>query len=234
GGKRSTRALLDAYSNLHASVQSDVVDVLFRRPDSARQLLNRIGAGTIDPKDVTALQLRSAAVHADADVDRLIRSLWGRITPGTTEEKLATMRRFKNDLRAGSGDIARGRILFAKHCGSCHQMFGEGNRIGPDLTTANRHDQEALLANIVDPSAVIRREYLSYTLATDDGRVLTGLLDEQDAAGVTLLTAKKQRIRVPRSDIETIRESPVSLMPERLLEAIGPQERRDLFAFLMQ
>jgi putative heme-binding domain-containing protein len=186
-------------------------------------------------KDVIAVgQLRVATLHEDAELDRLIREIWGNIAPGTPEEKLAVMRRFNNDLRASAGDPVAGKLLFAKHCGTCHVLHGEGNKIGPELTTANRQDRDALLANIVDPSAVVRREYINYTIATQDGRLLTGLLAEQDGANVTVLDAKNQRTALARSDIEVIRESDVSLMPEKLLDQLTPQERRDLFAYLQK
>ena len=73
--------------------------------------------------------------------------------------------------------------------GGCHVLFGEGERIGPELTGANRADTTALLANVVDPSAVIRADWLAHTVVTRSGRVVTGLLAEQDAAAVTILDA---------------------------------------------
>jgi putative heme-binding domain-containing protein len=84
----------------------------------------------------------------------------------------------------------------------------------------------------VDPSAVIRKEYLSYTVRTTDGRVLTGLLAEQGTGAVTLLTAKNERVRIARDKVEAIEESPVSLMPENVLKELKPQELRDLFSYL--
>lgn len=95
-------------------------------------------------------------------------------------------------------------------------------------------DRDALLTNIVDPSSVIRKEYASYVLATGDGHVFTGLLAERDPASVTLIDAKNQRTRIVRERIDQLDESPVSLMPERLLEQLTPQELRDLFAYLEQ
>jgi putative heme-binding domain-containing protein len=84
----------------------------------------------------------------------------------------------------------------------------------------------------VDPSAVIRREYLSYVVNTTSGAVLTGLLAEQDGASVTLLDAKGQRNKIPRDRIEEIKESPVSLMPEDLWKEWTPEQVRDLFRYL--
>jgi putative membrane-bound dehydrogenase-like protein len=224
--------LLSVYPRLTAAERSDVREVLFSRPKSTAALLEQVERGVMPADEIPLDQLRKAALHRDAAIDALIRRLWGNVGPGTPEEKLADIRRFANDLRAGKGDKASGKAIFKKQCGVCHQLFGEGNHVGPDLTKANRGDRDALLVNIVDPSSVIRKEYASYVLATHGGQILTGLLAEQDPASVTLVDAKNQRTRVRRDEIDEIEESPVSLMPERLLEPLTPQELRDLFAYL--
>ncbi len=229
-----TYDLLASFPDCSAEVRPQVIDVLLSRPLSARLLLERIASGKIDHEAVSVEQLRIVAAHEDVVLNEQVRLLWGNVSAGTPEEKLADMRRFSNDLRAGVGDVERGRAVYRHRCGTCHVLFDEGTRIGPDLTTANRSDQAALLANMVDPGAVVRREYISYTLATTDGRIMTGLIAEQDAASMTLLDAKNQRTRVQRDEIEELSESDVSLMPERILEQLSPQELRDLFAFLAQ
>jgi putative heme-binding domain-containing protein len=211
-----------------------VRDALVSRASSEVAILQQVDRGAIDPNDFSLDQLRRAALHHDSRVDALIRKRWGNIQPGSPEEKLADVRRFNNDLRAAAGDKTAGKALYLKHCGVCHQLFGEGNHVGPELTKANRGDRDALLTNIVDPSSVIRKEYASYVLTTTAGQVLTGVIAAQDAASVTLLDAKNQRTRVPRDEIDELEESPISLMPEKLLEQLTPQELRDMFAYLQQ
>jgi putative heme-binding domain-containing protein len=228
----TTRALLTAYANLPSNVQSKVRDTLAARPASALALVQQVDAGAIPASDIATDQLRAIALHADERIDTLVRKHWGNIGPGTAEEKLATMRRYNNDLRAAAGDYRRGKELYAKSCGICHQLSGEGNKIGPDLTTANRHDLAALLGNIVDPSAVIRREYVGYVAITTSGRVHSGLIAEQDGASVTILDAKNERIKIPREEIDTLEEAETSLMPERILDELTPQQIRDLFAYI--
>jgi putative heme-binding domain-containing protein len=150
----------------------------------------------------------------------------------TPEEKLAEVRRLNNDLRAASGDARAGKELYKQHCASCHKLFGEGGTVGPDLTHANRQDRQALLVSIIDPSAVVRKEYLSWVVRTTDGRVLTGLLAEQTPGQLTLVDAKNERTTLSRGRVESMEESPVSLMPEDLLRNLKPQQVRDLFAYL--
>ncbi len=65
-----------------------------------------------------------------------------------------------------------------------------------------------------------------------DGRVLTGLVVANSAQEITIVDAKNQKTTVPRDEIEQIKPSEQSLMPERLLEELQPQEVRDLFSYL--
>jgi putative heme-binding domain-containing protein len=104
--------------------------------------------------------------------------------------------------------------------------------VGPDLTFANRTDRDYLLVSLVDPSSVIRKEFLTYSARLDDGQVVSGLIAEQGAQQVTFFNAKAEKVLVPRSSIEELRESAVSLMPDNLYREFKPQELRDLFAYL--
>jgi putative heme-binding domain-containing protein len=188
----------------------------------------------IDAKEFTPDELRRVALLRDAGLDALVSKHWGRVGPATAEEKLAEVRRLENDLRAAAGNPAAGKALYAKHCGNCHRLFGEGKELGPDLTHANRRDRHSLLVSVVDPSAVVRREYLAWTARTKAGQALTGLLAEETPSRVTLIDAQGQRTTLARSRLEALEPSPVSLMPEGLLKGLKPQEVRDLFAYLQR
>jgi putative heme-binding domain-containing protein len=91
-----------------------------------------------------------------------------------------------------------------------------------------------LIASIVDPSAVVRAQYVQAAVETVDGVVLSGVIAEQDGASLTLIDAKAERRRIPRDRIESVHDLPASLMPEKILDPLTPQERRDLFRFLQQ
>jgi len=214
------------------TLKREIRHALLGRFAWAELLLQSVDRGEIQAASIPLDELRFVAAQGNPELDRLVRKHWGNVGSGTPEEKLAVMRRFSNDLRAGAGDFDRGRALFGKHCGTCHKMKGEGAGIAPDLTTANRNDRAALLANIVDPSAVIRREFLRYVIETENGQIVAGLLADQDPASVTIVDERNQRTRIAREEIATMTESNTSLMPERILENLSPQELRDLFTFL--
>jgi putative heme-binding domain-containing protein len=226
------RELVALYRSLPAGLRPKAIDVLAGRPGWALRLLDAIDSGGILPGDVSAEQLAQVALHHDKTLDARIAKRWGKITGGTPEEKLAEVRRLNNDLRAAPGDKASGKAIYMNTCGTCHKLFNEGGAVGPDLSHANRTDRNYLLVSIVDPSSVVRAEFLNYLCRTTDGRVLSGLLVDQNPASVTLLDAKGERITVARDKVQILKESPVSLMPEGLLSALTPQQLRDLFAYL--
>ena len=135
-------------------------------------------------------------------------------------------------LKAGQGNLESGHKLYLKHCGVCHTLHGEGDKIGPDLTTADRKNRDALLINILDPSGTIRPEFISQTALLNDGRVLTGLVIKSSADQITFVDAKQQKTTVSRDEIDQLHPSETSLMPEGVLEKLKPQEIRDLFSYL--
>jgi len=220
------------YETMPPPLKSAARDLLFSRTPSALAFLDRIGAHPDWAKEVPITQVRLIASLSAKDLDARVRKIWGNVGEGTPEEKLATMRRFSNDLRAAAGDLKSGMRVYNQACARCHKLFGSGGEMGMDLTNANRADRTYLLTHIVDPSVFIRKEYMSYDVHTRSGRVLFGLMAEQDAASVTLIDADYRKTRVQRFDISGIEESNVSIMPEGLLEKLTPQQLRDLFAYL--
>jgi len=221
------------FAQLPPPVRQRAADVLLARKDAARALLESVDAGRVPAAMLSVEQVRKVELHHDSQIDALVRKHWGNLKAATPEAKLADVRRLNNDLRAfDNGDRNNGHAIFAKTCATCHRLNGEGNDIGPDLTHANRGDRDYLLVSIVDPSSVVRAEYVSYIIKTTDGQALTGLVAEQSAGSVTLKNANNQRVTVERAKIKEISESPISLMPEGLITSMKPQEVRDLFAYL--
>jgi putative membrane-bound dehydrogenase-like protein len=230
--KKITEAVLALYPKSSPELRGRIQSMLCSRPASTLAFLQAVDAGKISPKEVPLDLLRQVALSKDASLNKLIEKHWGKIAPATAGDKLTRIRYLATVLKNGKGDAARGRLLFQQHCGTCHTLFGEGNQIGPDLTGADRKNRDFLLTHIVDPSAVIRPEYLAHVVTTTDGRTLTGLIVESSPTAVTLLDARNERTVVARAKIEEMSASPVSLMPEKILDTLSDEQLRDLFAYL--
>jgi putative membrane-bound dehydrogenase-like protein len=215
-------------------LRSQAVDLMVSRVSFAHHLLNAVDRGEIEPSKFSLEQVRKISVLENSALNALVIRHWGRLEAASREEMLAEVRRLNNDLRASPGDPVAGKGLFRKHCASCHALHGEGEKIGPDLTSANRQDREYLLVSLVDPSSVIRKEYISVVVLTNDGRVLNGLPVARDGSEVVLVDAKSERVTIPRSEIADIKDSQISIMPSDLYRAFSPQQLRDLFAYLQR
>ena len=224
--------VLKEYPRFSAKLKAICLRVLLSRPHWALAFLNEVDQGKIDPESILVDELRSLASYEDEEIDELVHKHWGRITRGAPEEKLADIRRFNNDLRAFPGHAEAGHPLHTEHCGKCHKLFGEGEEIGPDLTTANRKDQDYMLVSTVDPSSFIRVEYLSVQVLTEDGRILAGLVLEETPTHLTLVDSQREKTTIAKSNIDEIFPSEISQMPEDILTPLSPQELRDLMAYL--
>ena len=224
-------AVIERYSRLTADQQQEAISTLAARRESAAALLDAIAAGSISSRDVSIYVARQIRDYNDQDFNARIEQLWGSVR-ATPEEKSQRISQFQAEFaRDGDGDAAAGRTLFTQKCANCHKLFGEGAAIGPDLTGAQRSNTEYLLQHIVDPSSAVPAEYRVFTVLTADGRLLNGVVPEESTRTLTLQTPT-ERIVIDRGEIEELKPTSASMMPEGLLEQLTPEQRRDLFAYL--
>jgi putative heme-binding domain-containing protein len=123
-------------------------------------------------------------------------------------------------------------MIFSAACGACHVMYGQGGKIGPDLTGSGRSNLDYLLENIADPSGVVSADYRMSSLALKDGRSLSGIIAESSERTVTLRTLT-ETLTLERSEIVKQDTSQLSMMPEGLLLALQSDSVRDLIGYLM-
>ncbi len=227
------RLLLEGYGKLPEEVRGDVLATLSARPASAKALLDAIEAGTVPSRDLSVTLARQILAFGDRTLSARLEEVWGRTRP-TSKEKVALMGKYKGILTPealAKADPAHGRKVFERSCLQCHKLYGEGGDVGPELTGSDRANLDYLLENVLDPSASVGRDYQMVVVATEDGRLLTGIVREQNDAAVVLQTAN-ERVVVSRDEIEAMRPSGESMMPEGLFEKLTPEEVRDLVAYL--
>jgi putative membrane-bound dehydrogenase-like protein len=212
--------------------QREADRLLASRANGARALLDAIRRGDVPADSLDDDTVRRLAAHRDPSIQDAIRSLWGddRVTRQT--RVAAEMTRVTAALRDGDADPYRGKPLFETHCAKCHQLFRDGGQIGPNLTSYRRDDAANMVLQIVNPSLEIREGFETWTIWTDDGRVVTGFLTDQDAQATTIRGVDGQNVTLARAEIEQLERSPQSLMPEGILAALTEQQLRDLFAYL--
>lgn len=228
---------LHLFPKLTGKVRQATQAMLLSRKETALALLQLVDKGTLKPTDLTVDQVRPVLAFEDAAINKLAVKHYGKIGAATAGEKQARIAWLKRELGIAPGNVANGKVLFTKHCATCHTMFGEGGKIGPDLTTADRKNRDYLLLHIVDPSLYVRPEFISYNVTTLDGRKLIGLVSaaESNEGTVTLVNVidnKPVKSAVAKKDIDDMLPSAISLMPDKLLDTLEYQDVRDLFAYM--
>lgn len=227
-----SKAILDALPTMTDDVRGEALGILASRSAWAKPLLEAVDAGKVDPHSIPAETVQRLLRHRDDRIQALVKTHWGDVHPATPAELQREIDRFASRVRSGPGDPRAGERLFAQKCLSCHTLFAQGGKVGPDLTTYRRDDLDTMLLNVVNPSAEIREGYGTYLVATADGRALVGVLMDQDPQVVVLRGADGRDAAIRRSDIEEMSASKSSIMPEGLLKDLSDKQVRDLFAYL--
>jgi putative heme-binding domain-containing protein len=226
-------AILTRYGSLAPALQAQAVTSLTKRPAWAMRLLTAVGSGKIEKSKLSAAGAQAIDRLGDEDVSQLLEKVWGRPLRPTSESRIRRVAEIRGILPEGDKGVAsRGRAVFLKTCANCHQFFGDGSALGPELNGADRGNLDFLLTSLVDPSAQIRSEYQAVQVALKDGRVLHGLLADKNAAGMSLIDAERKTTKIADEEIEEAKASDVSLMPEGLLDTLKDDEIRDLFRYL--
>ncbi len=227
------KQLIARYRSFDESEREDAIGTLAARPATARALLDAIAAGTIGRRDLSIFLARQIVAFGDAKLTARLEQVWGALRP-TAQAKAELLVKYKATLSPGdlkAANPANGRSVFQRTCAQCHKLYGVGGDVGPELTGSDRANVDYVLENVLSPSAAVANDYMLTTVATRDGRVLLGLLREQTERTLTVQTVN-ERVVLDRADVEEIKSSYTSLMPEGLLDKLSPDEVRDLIAYL--
>ncbi len=233
GDPGTSRVILDVYATLSFPERRDALSTLASRLEYARTLLAEVAAKKVPAADLSAEIIRQLRSLKDPEVDKQVALIWGAARE-TAEDKAKLIRHLKKLLESPTAepvDPALGRAVFLKTCQQCHTLFGTGGKVGPELTGSNRADLEYLLANVLDPSAVMAKEYMPKVFVTQDGRVITAIVKLEDGDAFTVVT-QNETIILPRGDLQEVQESEQSMMPEDLLKPLSETEVRALAAYL--
>ena len=233
GGSDVPTRLMSYYADRNVEEKQEVVYALTTRLPYANKLLDAIDSGELPRADVSSLVIRQLQALGDQALSQRLETVWGKVRP-VSETKLQQIAQYRSEFAAdllASADQQAGQVVYQKTCGACHKLFGQGGSIGPEITGGQRHNLDYLLDNIIDPNAIVPGDYRMVMLLLDDGRILNGIVAEENPQSIRLKTATDE-VTVPHDRIEERRGSEVSMMPEGILDNLSPIERRDLIAFL--
>jgi putative heme-binding domain-containing protein len=228
---RIAPAILDAWDTYDAGERRDALNTLSSRATSANALLDAVASGKPARAELGAFVVRKIESLGDPRLAERLAAEFGRVRASdeARAKRIAALEELVR--RPDPTNRPHGREVFARTCEQCHTLFDAGGHVGPDLTGSNRADLAYLLSNVVDPNAVVGRDYLATLVWTKDGRLLTGIEKSRTASAITL-ASENETVVIARADVEEEKLSDLSTMPEGLLDALAPDEIRDLVAYV--
>ncbi len=226
------RAVLSAYPSLSVELKAKAVNLLTHRSSWTKSLLDAIVGKQLPTTVLNVTQLRKLTQSKDPKILSQVKALWGTIRERRDPKRESAAAAIRDMLRKTPGDPIAGEAVFKKTCALCHKIYGDGQNVGPDLTSNGRNDFDSLISNVFDPSLVIGPGYQATTLATTEGRILVGLLVEDGKDRIQLKLQGGQVETIQRSQIAEMKTSELSLMPESFETQLSQQQVADLCAFL--
>jgi putative heme-binding domain-containing protein len=229
---RIGEVVLAKYPTLDPQLKPLAVDLLLERGPWARKLLDAVLAGKLPRSTLDANHLRKILESNDREAIWAVEKAWGTVRGERDPRREQVVAEMGEYLRGHPGDPEAGRAVFKRLCAQCHAIYGEGETLGPDLTSNGRGSFDQLLASVFDPSLVIGQPYRTTTVVTEGGRSLTGLVAEDSDRRIVLALPGGGKEVIPRIDVKYTRTSELSMMPEGIETILDRRELADLFAFL--
>jgi len=228
-------ALIGRYAQFSRAERSAAIDTLIARPASAALLIDAVADGRVAKTDLNRAQIRQLSAIKNLALQTRVEQIFGS-TISSSEAVNARIRKLRYTLKDASymhtSDTTAGQTLFTQRCAACHTLFGQGGKIGPDLTGSGRKDLDYLLTNIIDPNASISAEWRLALATLRDGEVVAGSVVAEHESSLVRQTTSGP-VTVERANVRSLERLATSLMPTGLTDDLSVDQVRDLFGFLM-
>lgn len=220
--------LIDQYPRLTPAVQTEAIAGLLGRQTWIVAVLDAIEQRIVPASHISWVRRDIYMKSGYDDVREKAIRLFAQDRPSPRQE---VIERYQVALKLDA-DRMRGQRILENECLICHRLGKRGHDVGPNLATVERRTAAELLTHIIDPNREVSPNYLEYVVANVDGRIETGIVVSETPTGITLRQAQNKQKTILRENIEEIRSSGQSLMPEGLEKKLSPQDMADLLAYL--
>ena len=223
--------LLERLPSALPEIRQDIFNAIRNNPRRLSMLVDQLESGKLSTKLLDASQIQSLnTVQDSSNAPRLSKILSASIN--TNRQKVIDD--YAQQLSTIQVDTKdnRGKAVFVKNCAACHRMDGVGSMVGPDISDSRVHTFEKLLISILDPNRSIDANYFRYLARTEDGIVVEGLLKDANSQTITLQSQNGTMTTLSRSEIEELKSSGTSLMPEGIESQISARDMADLLWYV--
>lgn len=220
--------VLEVLTSQTPQLRSTSVETLFTRPKWIMAFLDAIEKKSIARSDLDPARIALLQKHNDPEIRARALKLFDGATLPRRQE---VVDRYQKALEL-KGDVERGRTHFRKVCAACHKLEGVGESIGAELNAIRDRGTAAVLLNILDPNREVKPQFFSYVVVLDTGRSLTGMIAAETANSLSLRKPDNTTENILRVNIDEIKSTGLSFMPEGLEQQLDPAALADVLAYL--
>jgi len=220
--------VLANWNRLSPSIRQAGLEVLLSRDPWTKDLLDAVEKNVVARSEISMANRQRLLKSTNQEILAQVQEIWKTDKAGTRAEVVG---RYQSALTL-AGDSVKGAALFRNTCTPCHYLRGQGSNVGPNLGSLTDKSPSDFLTAILDPNAAVEPRFIAYNIETKDGRSLTGVISAETGTTITLVQGGGTVEKILRSDIDEIRASGLSMMPEGLEQNLTPQDLADLIAYL--
>ena len=221
-------ALLADFESQSPVLRRAVLDAMLANHERTDLLLDAIEAERFSATELDPQRHSRLLKYEQAEVRQRAEKLLANTISADRDKVLAS---YQSALQLKASP-QQGRTVFEKNCSTCHRVSNVGHEIGPNISDSFGKAPEALLLSILVPNQAIDTNYVSYNVTMANGKVHAGIISQETTSSITLKQAEKKVLTLLREDIEQVRSSGVSLMPEGLEKNIDRQQMADLISYI--
>ena len=221
------KLLLAEWPSHLPSLRAQILDRLLARSQWTHALLAAIETQEVSTSEVDARLRQQLLTHRDTAIREQAAKLFANATT-TSRSQVLTEYGHAAQL---VGDNERGKLIFTKRCATCHRLQEIGKHVGPDLTALTDKSPASMLVAILDPNRAVEDKFRDYVALTIDGRQFTGMITSETGTSITLTGADAKEQTILRADLDELRSTGRSLMPEGMEKDLSPQDMADVIAF---
>jgi putative heme-binding domain-containing protein len=218
----------------NATQAEPLFQTILSRKGLSELVAKAIGSETL-PKDVAVVGARilSSSGQQDSELSKLL-SIAGQLNQDPVKLSPEEMAKMVEELSL-KGDAHRGEAVFRRenlNCFKCHAIGPAGGTVGSNIISLGATAQpDYIIESILDPNAKVKEGYHTMVVATDEGKILSGIKARETDTELFLKDAEGRELVISKNSIEQQKQG-ASLMPAGLTSNITHQELLDLSAFL--
>ncbi len=227
-GENIPEFLLAGWQSHSPVLRSQILDSLMAREVSILALLDAVEKGAVPASQIDARRRQQLLT----DVSEKVRTRAEKVLAGAVDpNRINLIEQYKPALTA-AGDKEKGKAVFAKRCANCHRLENVGHLVGSDLSAMTNRSLDVYLIAILDPNRAVEDRYLDYAALTDDGKTTSGILISETGNSITLAQPEGKQVQILRSELEQLKSTGKSLMPEGVEKDITVEEMGHLLTYL--